>query len=60
MRREHLDSDVTVEADVARAVHLAHAARAQGRQNLVRAEASADLQRQWLKLLDGIIAVALR
>ena len=39
--RQHLDRDVALEARVARAVDLAHAAGAERRQDLVRAEAVA-------------------
>ena len=39
--RQHLDRDVALEPRVARAVDLAHAARAERRQDLVRAEALA-------------------
>jgi hypothetical protein len=38
MLREHFDRDVTAEAAVARAIHLAHAARAEGRENFVGTE----------------------
>ena len=40
-RRQHLDRDVALEPRVARAIDLAHAARAEGRRDLVGAEASA-------------------
>ena len=49
---QHLDRDVALEARVARAVHLAHAAGAERRQDLVRAETGPgreghlDLQRE--------------
>jgi hypothetical protein len=37
--RQHLDGDLTVESCVARTVNLTHAAGADGRDDLVRAEA---------------------
>jgi len=40
VRRQNLDCDPPIEPRVARLVHLAHAAGADRRQNLVRAEAS--------------------
>ena len=42
---EHLDGDRAIEPDVARAVDLAHAARADGAEDFVRTEARADGQR---------------
>jgi len=44
--REHLQGDVAMQSCVARPVHLAHSARADGRQNLVRAEAGSGVERQ--------------
>src|SRR5262249_37440804 len=45
VRRKHLDRDGTVQTRIARFVDFAHAARAEGRQDLVRAEASAGRKR---------------
>ena len=45
-RRQDLDRDLPVQARVARTVHLAHSAGADGRQNLVRAEACSGVERQ--------------
>jgi len=39
------DGDVAVEARIARAIHLAHAARADGREDLVRTQVSSGSQR---------------
>jgi len=39
-RREHFDGDVASEAWIARAIHLTHAAAAERREQLVRAETS--------------------
>ena len=38
---ENLDRDDAIESRVARAIHLAHATRAEGGEDFVRAEASA-------------------
>ena len=43
--RQHLDRDVALEPRIARAVHLAHPAGAERRQDLVRAEALAGSER---------------
>jgi hypothetical protein len=43
--RKHLDRDLAFEPRVARPVHLSHAARAQRRQDFVRAQTSADGER---------------
>ncbi len=40
-RQQHLDRDVAIQLRVARAMHLAHTAYAQGREDVVRAESSA-------------------
>jgi hypothetical protein len=40
---KHLDRDVAIEAGVARAIHLAHPARAKRRGNFVRSQAHACL-----------------
>ena len=40
-RRQHLDGDVAVKLGVARAIHLAHAALADERKDLIRAESFA-------------------
>ncbi len=45
-RQQHLDRDVAIQLRVARAVDLAHAARAKGGEDLVGAEARAADQRQ--------------
>jgi hypothetical protein len=38
VRRQHLDGDVAVQAAIARSIHLAHAAAANERDDLVCAE----------------------
>src|SRR4026209_880144 len=43
--RQDFDSDVTAEHRVMRPIHLAHAARADGREDLVRSETSPRCQR---------------
>ena len=45
VRGQDLDGDGAVEARVAGAVHLAHASRSEGRNDLVRAEARAGAER---------------
>ena len=40
-RRQHFDRDVAPETRVARAIHLAHAARAERGEDFIRAEAHA-------------------
>ena len=45
MGRQHLDRDGPLQPRVPRLVHLPHSARAQGRENLVGAEASAGCKR---------------
>ena len=44
--RQDLDRDVAIELRVARPIYLAHAARAEGGENLVKAEASAETEGQ--------------
>jgi len=43
-RRQDLDGDIPLQPRVVRAVHLAHAARSDGRQDLVRTQASSGSQ----------------
>ena len=50
LRRQHLERDAPVEARIERQVHLAHAARAEGLEDLVRADAAADQAAIWLHL----------
>ena len=45
-RRQQLDRDLTIEGGVVGTVDLAHAARADGRENLVAAETRARCERQ--------------
>src|SRR5262249_47498578 len=42
---QHLQGDVTIEPGIPRTIHLAHAAGADGTQNLVRTELRADVHR---------------
>ena len=42
--RQNFDRDVTIQLRVARAIHLAHAARAKGREDLIRSESRAGCQ----------------
>jgi hypothetical protein len=46
--REDLDGDLTLQLRVCRSIHLAHSTRAKGRDDLVRAEASAGSKGQTL------------
>ena len=48
VRGQHLDGDLAFELSVARAIDLAHAARAQRRDDLVRSEHCARRQRHQL------------
>src|SRR5262245_65668785 len=45
--QEHLDRDVAVQLRIAHPIHFAHAASAEGGQDLVGAEARAGRQSQW-------------
>ncbi len=44
-RQQHLDRDVAIQLGIARAIHLAHAAGAEGGEDFVRAEARAGCER---------------
>jgi hypothetical protein len=50
LRRQHLERDATIETRVEREVHLAHSARAERFEDLVRAERAADETAVWLHL----------
>ena len=51
---QHLDGHVAVELRIARAIHLAHAAFANGRCNLVDAEAGAEGKGQRVRDYTGV------
>src|SRR5919201_1463403 len=49
--RQDLDRDLALQPRIARAIHLTHAAGAEGRKDLVRAEARPDGQGHWPALI---------
>ncbi len=51
--RQHLDRDIAVELRIPRTVHLPHAARAEGREDLVGPEAGTRGKAQWVLLWRG-------
>jgi hypothetical protein len=49
--RKNLDSDCALQASVASAIHLAHAAGPERRQNLIRPEFGTNSERRWCATL---------
>ena len=58
--RQNLDGDVTLQACVTRAIHLAHAARAEHRVDFVRTETRTAFERHCVRILSGIAQLVSR
>src|SRR6185295_10230074 len=52
--REHLDSDFATQARVLRAIHFAHAARTEGRNDFVRTEFGSRVQRHFHSTVNSV------